>query len=103
MEEELGAQGLSENGHKEYCWRIMDGESRLVVVAIGFTITGLEHEAYEAFEARMVRFAGVLGRLQYRVVRLKFQRRKAQGRRHWVEFECETPEARLPRVEEGDT
>ena len=98
MHEEPSTQELAENGHTVYGWRLVDGKPQFVVVSIGFTITGLEHEAFDAFQARMMRFVEVLGHIEHPVVRLKLQRRKAHSRRHWAEFECETPEARLPVV-----
>ena len=96
MEEGGYAEELTKNGHQTYAWRIVDGETRLVVVAIGFTIPGLAHESFEAFEARMRHYVEVLGRLQHTVVSLTVQQRLAHGGRHWAEFECETPEAGLP-------
>ena len=87
---------LAENGRKEFAWRLVEGQPRLVVVVIGFTIAGLEHELYDRFEQRMLRFAQTLGKLGHPVIGLVLQRRRAQGKRHWAEFVCATPEARLP-------
>ena len=101
MDEEVLAQELAENGHTKFALRIVDGELQLVLVEFGFTIPGLEHEAFEMFQERMLRFANTLRRLHYPVVGLIFQRRKAKGRRHWAEFVCKTPEAGLP-TEEAD-
>ena len=101
MEEQPFAQELAENGYTQYGWRLVAGQPRLVVVAIGFTVRGLEHEAFDAFQARMMRFAEVLQQVQHPVVDLTLQRRKAQGHRHWAEFKCTTPEADLPRTDGG--
>ena len=95
----MGARDLAENGREDYGWRIVDGASQLVVVGIGFTIAGQEGEDFEAFKARMLCLARLLGtELGYAVISLRFQRRTAQRKRHWAEFDCETPEYRLPRV-----
>ena len=90
------ARDLAENGQKQYEWRIVDGEARLVVVEIGFTVVAQPFEDFEAFEQRMLTFAARLGALQHRVLRLRFCQRTALGKLPWCEFDCATPEAGLP-------
>ena len=90
------ARDLAENGREEYGWRLVDDRPELVVVAIGFSIPGLPHEEFEAFRARMLRFARKLGQLELPVLAFKLHRRATQGKQHWAEFDCETPGARLP-------
>ena len=89
---------LAENGREELGWRETGSGPALVVVQIGFSIAGLDEEAFEGFRLRMLRFAATLGKLGYPVAALIFQGRKAQNKRHWAEFTCETPETHLPLV-----
>ena len=89
---------LAENGREMYGWRLVMGEPELVVVEIGFTIAGLEREAFEDFRLRMLGLSQALGLLGYAVDSLTFQRRRAQGSRHWAEFACATPETALPEA-----
>ena len=98
--EARAARDLSENGREEYAWRVVDGEAKLVVVGLGFTIPALDYEDFQAFKQRMLNFASRLAALQYPVKRMTFHRREAQGKLPWCEFDCETPETRLPRTED---
>ena len=93
---EQAARDLAENGREEHGWRVVDGERRLVVVRIGFTVTAQRYEDFACFRQRMVQFARRLEALQYPVTRLTFNRREAQGKLPWCELDCETPEAALP-------
>ena len=90
------AADLAENGWEVLAWRLAGGKPALVVVEIGFTIPGLGGECFEHFRDRMIRFSRTLEVLEHPVIRLTFQRRKAQGRRHWAEFVCATPATHLP-------
>lgn len=44
------------NGHETVAWRLVAGRPELSVVDLGFTIHGQEHESYEEFRERMMRF-----------------------------------------------
>jgi len=89
---------LAENGREVYGWRMIMGEPELVVIAIGFTIAGLQREAFEDFKQRMFDLSEALGQLGYAVDALTFQRRRAREARHWAEFVCATPETALPEA-----
>ena len=88
--EERAARDLAENGRQQYAWREVDGERRLVVVGISFTVVAQPAEDFEAFKERMLRFAARLAALRHPVTGLTFHRRAAQGKRPWCEFECST-------------
>ena len=90
------ARDMAENGQEWYGWRIVDGERRLVVVGIGFTVVAQPAEEFEAFKQRMISLAAQLGALQYPVRSMTLHRRAAQRKAPWCIFECETPEAGLP-------
>lgn len=87
---------LAENGREVYGWRLILGEPVFVVVELGFTVAGQPDEPFAAFKVRMLNFTQALSMLGYPVVSLIFQRRRAQGKRHWAEFTCWTPETGLP-------
>jgi hypothetical protein len=88
---------LAENGTEAYGWRMVDGAPRLVVVRIGFTLRGQEHEEFRAFKARMLRFATQLTEeCGYAVASLQLHQRAAQHKTPWAEFDCLTPEFHLP-------
>ena len=89
---------LAENGREVYGWRLVDGKSVLVVVAIGFNSVAQSFEDFESFRRRMLLFAVRLGKLQYPVDRLIFHRREAQRKLAWAEFDCSTPETGLPGI-----
>ena len=94
--EARAARDLAENGREAYGWRVIDGERRLVLVAIGFTVAAQPYEDMDGFRQRMLQFAARLEAMQHRVTSLTFYRRAAQGKPPWCEFDCETPEAGLP-------
>ena len=98
------ADALTENGSEAYGWRVLDGEARLVVVRIGFTLRGEDQESFEAFKRRMLQFATQLTEDCGYVVRsLHLHRRAAQHKTPWAEFDCLTPEFHLPeRWNRGD-
>ena len=98
----MDASELAENGREEYGWRLILDEPALVVVELGFTVAGQEGEAFAAFKTRMLTLARALGLLGYPVASLIFQRRRAQGKRHWAEFTCCTPETGLPVPRHGE-
>jgi hypothetical protein len=86
---------MAENGRETYGWRLVDGRPALVVVAVGFVVVADPDERFDAFRARMLRFAERLAELDYPVLSLTFQRREEQRKLPWAEFNCATPEARL--------
>lgn len=93
---------LAENGREVYGWRVIQDEPAFVVVEIGFTVAGQPDEPFAAFKERMLNFTRSLNMLGYPVVSLAFQRRRAQGKRHWAEFTCRTPESGLSAETERD-
>ena len=102
MVSSVQATDLAENGREVYGWRLILDEPALVVVELGFTVAGREDEPFAAFKARMLELAQALGMLGYPVISLAFQRRRAQGKRHWAEFTCRTPETELPEPTTGE-
>lgn len=94
----MDAAELAENGREVYGWRLIREKAAFVVVEIGFTVGGKEGEPFEAFKERMLNSTQALSMLGYPVVSLTFQRRRAQGMRHWAEFTCRTPATGLPEV-----
>lgn len=91
------ADALTENGSEAYAWRVLDGVPRLVVVRIGFTLRGNDHEDFASFKGRMLTFAAQLTQeCGYAVTSLLLHRRAAQNKTPWAEFDCLTPEYHLP-------
>ena len=92
------ATTLTENGWEEYSWRLLDDVPRLVAIRIGFTLRDDDHEEFDTFKQRMLRFATQLTEeCGYTVTSLQLNRRAAQNKVPWAEFDCLTPEYRLPR------
>jgi hypothetical protein len=92
----LAPRDMAENGRETYGWRVVDGRPALVVVAVGFVVVARPDESFAAFRERTLRFAAGLAELDYPVLSLTFQRREEQRKLPWAEFNCATPEARLP-------